>query len=263
MLQVFSYLPNPRIWKATIAARIAGVPVEVRGASLGELADWLWDFDARPLTDVDRSNASLLRSPRTGVTQPLFKTDAFMDAHPFGTVPAAFGPDGRCGIFESNSIMRLVGRLAPVDTCLYGADAYEASRIDGFLDVALVFGRASQVYLFALLGNSVTGAIHAQATAAFDNYLAGIERALTTTGAFVVAEKLSLADICFVAELCLFSNERRHASVLSAKELAPIWHDRLHEDYPLSFAHFERLRQHDAFRPDVGPYLSKLDSLQR
>ena len=31
-LRIFSYLPNPRIWKATIAARLCGVEVEVRGA---------------------------------------------------------------------------------------------------------------------------------------------------------------------------------------------------------------------------------------
>jgi hypothetical protein len=32
-LRIFSYLPNPRIWKATIGARLAGVDVEVRGTS--------------------------------------------------------------------------------------------------------------------------------------------------------------------------------------------------------------------------------------
>jgi hypothetical protein len=35
----------------------------------------------------------------------------FLEAHPFGTVPVAFSPDGRVGIFESNSIMRAVARL--------------------------------------------------------------------------------------------------------------------------------------------------------
>ena len=44
-LRIFSYLPNPRIWKATIAARLCGVEVEVRGASPKELQTWLWDFD--------------------------------------------------------------------------------------------------------------------------------------------------------------------------------------------------------------------------
>ena len=29
--------------------------MELRGARPGELADWLWDFDARPMTDEDRA----------------------------------------------------------------------------------------------------------------------------------------------------------------------------------------------------------------
>ena len=36
-LRIFSYLPNPRIWKATIAARLNGVDLEVRGAKPSEL----------------------------------------------------------------------------------------------------------------------------------------------------------------------------------------------------------------------------------
>src|SRR4029079_10203965 len=61
-LRIFSYLPNPRIWKATIAARLCRVEVEVRGAKPAELKDWLWDFDAHPLTEADRSTAR----PRAG-----------------------------------------------------------------------------------------------------------------------------------------------------------------------------------------------------
>ncbi len=107
-LRIFSYLPNPRIWKATIAARLCGVAIEVRGISPRELQDWLWDFDARPLTEVVPEVAKgAERVGRIGFSGgPLFKTDAFLAAHPFGTVPAAFSPEGRIGIFESNSIMR-------------------------------------------------------------------------------------------------------------------------------------------------------------
>ena len=32
-LRIFSYLPNPRVWKATIAARFCGVDVEVSEAT--------------------------------------------------------------------------------------------------------------------------------------------------------------------------------------------------------------------------------------
>ncbi len=256
VLRIFSYLPNPRIWKATIAARIAGLEVEVRGAPMGEVAGWLWDVDARPLTDADRANTLLVRAPRVGATQPLYKTDAFLAAHPFGTVPAAFGPDGVTGIFESNSIMRLIGRLADPATRLYGADAYEASRIDGFLDVSLGFAQDSQRYLLALIDQSVDAAIHAQAAAAFSAYLSGIDSALGCGRRFIVGDKLTLADICFVAELCLFANERRRSAVIADRRLEPIWHEQLLLAYPNAFTLFRRLCDHPAFRLDVAPYLA-------
>jgi hypothetical protein len=40
-------------------------------------------------------------------------------------------------MFESNGIMRAVARLGEARFPLYGRDAYEASRIDSFLDVGL------------------------------------------------------------------------------------------------------------------------------
>ena len=88
---------------------------------------------------------------RVGFKIPLHKTRGFLEAHPFGTVPAAFSPDGKVGIFESNSIMRAVARLGEGKVPLYGSDPYEASRIDGFLDASLVFARDSQIYLLALV----------------------------------------------------------------------------------------------------------------
>ena len=110
-LRIFSYLPNPRIWKATIAGRLCGVDVEVRGSSPKELQSWLWDFDAHPLSGDELATSADSRTGKVGFSGTLHKTDAFMQAHPFGTVPAAFSPDGKVGIFESNSIMRTVARL--------------------------------------------------------------------------------------------------------------------------------------------------------
>ena len=63
-LRILSYLPNPRIWEATIAARLCGVEIEVRGAPPGELRNWLWDFDAHLATDVEPANLS--EAERTG-----------------------------------------------------------------------------------------------------------------------------------------------------------------------------------------------------
>jgi glutathione S-transferase len=261
-LRIFSYLPNPRVWKATIAARLCGVEVEVRGAPSAELRGWLWDYDARPLsTDEQQASSAFARTGRVGMTGArLFKSDAFLAAHPFGTVPAAFSPGGEIGIFESNSIMRTVARLGEKGFPLYGRDAYEASRVDSFLDVSLIFARDSQIYLLSLLDASTTPEVHRKTKEAFEIYAAGIERALSPNRSFLVGDGLTLADICFAAELTLFMNERRRTAQLDARGLSAILHERLDSDYPLAMAHFARLVEHPAFKPDIEPYLRKLSA---
>jgi glutathione S-transferase len=255
-LRIFSYLPNPRIWKATITARLCGVEVEVRGASAGDLSQWLWDFDARPITDVAPGVlAAAERAGRIGFTdRKLYKTAAFLEAQPFGTVPAAFSPDGHTGIFESNSIMRAVARLGVERFPLYGRNVYESSRIDGFLDASLVFA-----YLFALRDGAVSRELHARVQEAFATYLSGIEQALAPQRSFLVGDNLTLADICFAAELCLFHNERARKSVLETAGLSLLLSDEFAKIYPRSASHFRRLLTHPAFVPDVAGYLEKIE----
>ena len=125
-LRIFSYLPNPRLYKATIAARFSGAEVEVVGAKPTELAGWLWDFDARELSDDDRRELErYARTAKKGFQGTLYKTDAFLAANPFGDVPAAFGEQGRVGIFESNSIMRAAARLGPNAEAICGKGPLE------------------------------------------------------------------------------------------------------------------------------------------
>ncbi|MGE0487056.1 MAG: glutathione S-transferase family protein [Gammaproteobacteria bacterium] len=260
VLRIFSYQPNPRVWKATIAARIVGIEVELRGAKPAELADWLWDFDARPLTAADRADDSTRQVGRTGFGgTPLHKTPAFLDAHPFGTVPAAFSPDGAMGIFESNSIARAVARLAPDPGQLYGADAYEASRIDSFLDAGLVFGRDTQPYLLALRGDTLDAASHAAAAAAVATWLGGIERALSPARTHLVGDRTSLADIAFACELTMLWYERPHHHRLAAQGLQPVLPDGFDKTYPRAAAHFARLRADPAFAPDLAAHLAHLE----
>src|SRR6266478_7665465 len=260
-LRIFSYLPNPRIWKATIAARLCGVDVEVRGSSPTELASWRWDFDARPLTPDEHAASADVRVGTVGFKgSSLRKTAAFMIAHPFGTVPAAFSPDGKTGIFESNSIMRAVARLGERTFPLYGRDAYEASRIDSFLDASLVFARDAQIYLLSLMSGTVTPEIHSRAREAFTIYAAGINQALSPNREFIVGDSISIADICFVAELSLFSNERARVGAIQEKGLEPILGAKVEGEFPRAFAHFSKLRKHPAFAPDVEPYLKKIES---
>ncbi len=260
-LRIFSYLPNPRIWKATIAARLCGIEIEVRGASPKELQSWLWDFDARPISSDEQSAPADVRIGQTGFKGvQLRKTNAFLEAHPFGTVPAAFSPDGKVGIFESNSIMRAVARLGERSFPLYGKGPYEASRVDSFLDASLVFARDGQTYLLALLGGTVSAEIQSRARDALTTYLGGINRALLPERAFLVGDGVTLADICFVAELGLFCNERTSARALAARGLAPILDTALSDAaYAQAVGHFTRLRRHPAFAADVEPYLAKIE----
>jgi glutathione S-transferase len=261
-LRIVSYLPNPRIWKATIAARLAGVEIEVRGSAPKELSSWLWDFDARPLSATEQASSADTKAGKVGFSGTLHKTDAFMAAHPFGTVPAAFSSDGKTGIFESNSIMRAVARLGESRFPLYGRDAYEASRIDSFLDASLVFARDAQIYLLSL-GSGTTPEIHSRAREGFTVYASGINQALSPDREFIVGDNISIADICFVAELSLFFNEKARTRELQKKGLEPILHAQVDAEFPRAFAHFFRLCQHPAFAPDVEPYLKKIEQLKR
>lgn len=262
-LRIFSYLPNPRLWKATIAARLCGVEVEVRGAKSAELPGWLWDFDARPTAEVaPEILAGAERTGRIGFNgRKLYKSDAFLAAHPFATVPAAFSPDGSIGIFESNSIMRAVARLGADHFPLYGAGPYEAARVDSFLDVSLVFARDTQSYLLALRGEEPLGEIHARAATAFDIYLSGIEQALAPDRHFLVGNDVTLADICFAAELCLLHNELPRRKVLQAQGLKPLLAEDFAQAYPRAAAYFTRLVQRPAFAAEIGGYLEKLRTL--
>ncbi len=257
-IRIFSYLPNPRVYKTTITARLNGVDVEVIGASPPELRNWLWDFDARPLTDEDRASGEHAREAKTGFSGELYKTDAFLAAHPYGTVPAAFSGDGGTGIFESNSIMRAAARLGNANNPLYGRDDFAAARIDGFLDTALLFARDSQIYLLAIGDRSVTDAIYDSMYQAMHKYVSGIANAVAGND-FICGDSLSIADICFACEVCLFSRERVAFRILDKIGKKPIWDD-LESSYPHAVSHFHKLRTTPGISEDLGGYWEKVES---
>ena len=62
VLRIFSYLPNPRVWKALIAADYLGVSVEVLGDKPKNLGNWLWDFDARELAEEEKTVKKKLKT---------------------------------------------------------------------------------------------------------------------------------------------------------------------------------------------------------
>lgn len=219
-LKIFSYLPNPRVWKALIAAQLCDVDVEVVGSKPAALADWLWDVDARELSAAERTPTSpYARTSRRGFSGTLYKTDEFLKAHPFGTVPAAFSSDGSVGVFESNSILRAVVRLSEADHGLYGRGPNEASRIDSFLDAALVFAREAQVYLLA--ANRMDSATFERMAAAYEFFLSGLEQALAHTS-YLAGEELTIADIGIVCDVAQFLRERLMTDRLARNGFTPI-----------------------------------------
>ena len=250
-LRIVSYLPNPRLYKATIAARYSGATIQVVGAPPPEMPGWLWDYDARPIDDAEHGTPALERFARTtrrGFQGTLYKTDRFLEANPFGDVPAAFGAEGSVGLFESNSIMRAAARLGPNAASICGETPLEQSRIDAFLDRTLLFARDIQPYV--LSGGRDT-AVHATMQETFEGFLEGIERALAGHP-FIAGETLSLADIAFVCELALLSNEGRFVAELEKNGLAPLT-PRL-PDFPNARGHLERLAAETPIAEDLGRY---------
>jgi len=89
-VRIFSYLPNPRVWKSIIAANYGDIDIEVIGDKPRNLTDWLWDYDAKLLNESEKENyKGLKKVGRRGFAGELYKTGEFLEAHPFGTVPAA------------------------------------------------------------------------------------------------------------------------------------------------------------------------------
>ena len=255
-LKIFSYLPNPRVWKSLIAAELAQVEVEVVGDKPPALANWLWDFDARPMEAAERKEDNPhARTSRRGFSGTLYKTDAFLAAHPYGTVPAAFSPDGSVGIFESNSILRATVRASRIDHGLYGRDGYSASRIDSFLDAGLVFAREAQVYLLA--ASSMTAPLHERMASAYEFYLNGIESALGQSD-YLAGAELTIADIAFVCDTGQFLRERTSSEALAKQGLSPV-SSGFESSYPRSCEHMITLARRPEFARHLGGLLRVLE----
>ena len=176
-VRIFSYLPNPRVWKSMITAKIGKVDLKITGDKPLNLSNWLWDFEAKEIdsTELDKIK-HYKRTSKRGFRGILYKTDKFLEKHPFGTVPAGFNSDGSEGIFESNSIMRAVARVSAVKS-LYGSeDAFKKSRIDSFLDANLVFAREFQVYVLEI--NILNEYLYERMKSAYLFYLDGVELSL-------------------------------------------------------------------------------------
>lgn len=254
-IRIFSYLPNPRVWKSLITAKLGNVNLKVIGDKPMSLANWLWDFDAQELTSSDfEEMKSYKRKSKRGFKGALYKTDKFLEKNPFGTVPAGFNFDGSEGVFESNSIMRAVARFSD-DSSLYGDnDPFKQSRIDSFLDANLVFAREFQVYTLEI--DSLNDYLYKRMTSAYLFYLDGIERALSITE-FIVGDKISIADISFVCDLAQFLRERDKKENLNQQGYELISRN-FEKEFPNSYFHLKTLSKLEEFRDFLLNYLEKV-----
>ena len=252
VLKIFSYLPNPRVWKSVIAANIGGVEVEIVGDKPENLNSWLWDYDARELLEEEKTEDSPhLRKGKRGFAGALYKTEDFLKSHPFGTVPAAFSPDGQIGVFESNSILRSIARSSKHET-LYGRNNFEASRIDSYLDANLVFAREAQVYLLEI--EHLTKEGHSRMTSTYEFYLSGIESSLSTN-TFIASDYLTIADISYVCDFAQFLREGHYLEIINQKGF-DIVSKNLSQDYPLALKHLLDLSEYEEFSSVMGSYLN-------
>ena len=251
VLKIFSYLPNPRVWKAVIAGNFCEVKVEVIGDKPRELGKWIWDINPRELEEEEMTpDSPHVRLGKRGFSGALYKTDDFLKAHPFGTVPAAFSPDGDIGIFESNSILRSVARAGKTSG-LYGNNDYEASRIDSFLDANLVFAREAQVYLLEI--ESLTKEGYKRMRSAYEFYISGLEQSLSNNR-YIASNELTIADISFVCDFSQFLREGHYEEILKDKQLELITKQGPN-DYPNVFKHLLTLSEREEFSSVMGTYL--------
>lgn len=249
-IRIISYLPNPRVYKATIAARYSGAEIEVMGDAPPEMVNWLWDYDAFKMDERDKqAHAAASRKASVGFSGDVFKTDAFLLANPFGDIPMAFANGGADGVFESNAIMRLAALTGPNAPVLYGRSAAEQARIDGFLDKTLLFADLIQKYILA--GGGLTQELHQAMHTAFEKYCGVLDEVLHDND-YLVANALSLADIVMVCEFTLMSNEGRMRAALDAIGCAPILPTL--KNHKALYAHIEKLLSLETFRADLAPY---------
>jgi elongation factor 1-gamma len=116
-LKIYSYPQNSRVFKAQIAGKYAGVPIETPAFKFPE--------------DLH--------------------TPAFLAKNPLAKVPVLETPEG--SIFESNAIMRYVGRKDTRTYGLYGSNAYEAGLVDQWIDFSVnEVELPLNVWVFPILG---------------------------------------------------------------------------------------------------------------
>ena len=247
-IRIFTYLPNPRIWKSLIAADLTNIRLDLRADKPKNLSSWICDFDARPLEKISDKDKFLVKGTK-GFSNTIIKTKKFLSLNPFGNVPAAFDNEGAVGVFESNSILRLVARLGKNKINLYGENDFIKSRVDSFMDSSLIFGTLNQPYLLALYSNKpVPKTAIKVADNAYRAYMNGIETNLMLNKSnFLISNDMTIADICFFGEFFQFAIY----SLNKPKSENKYWFDiikKYKKDYKRSHKLLDRLLKIKSFK---------------
>ena len=89
-----------------------------------------------------------------------------------------------------------------------------------------------------------------------------MNRAMSDSSDGLVNNKLSIADICFVCEICQISRERAHIEKLNKLNLEFIYNRKLlNTSFEHAMRHFDNLCARREFSPDIEPLMSKLSSI--
>ena len=105
----------------------------------------------------------------------------------------------------------------------------------------------------------MTSDIHAATKKALTVYLGGIESTLSD-GKFLVGDQITLADICFAAEIIQFSQSRGGNAALHENGLEPLAGETMEASWPRAAAHMRSCAAFPEFAPDLGAYLAKIDA---
>ena len=89
-----------------------------------------------------------------------------------------------------------------------------------------------------------------------------MNRALSGGSDGLVNNKLSIADICFVCEICQISRERAHIEKLNKLNLELIYNRKiLNRSFEHAMQHFDNLCDRQEFSLDIAPLMNKLSRI--
>lgn len=182
---ILSNTPKGETIKAFIAANFNGVKIN----RVGNWKWWegdkhLWDWDTRPLAEGE--------DPKNKKTERYLKATMHM-----GTFPTAFDAQNpsTTAVSESNTILRLIGRLGNSTYPLIPEDPWTTAKVEAWMDRGMQFQGMSLNWIMTMWGFPDFGEWHQGfCLQNFGGMLAATDKQLSEN-TFLLGENLTLADI--------------------------------------------------------------------